>query len=114
MAKNCGAVTAADNCGVTRTVSSCGSCTSPQTCGGGGTANVCGGGGGGGGGGTCATAYSQANCHQYYQGVVVSSGGRKWTCANGNCMNCAGHASCAPGASGCPWGVVWTDSGTCN
>ncbi len=114
VAKNCGAVTAADNCGVTRTVASCGTCTSPQTCGGNGTANVCGGGSsGGGGGGSCASAYSQASCLLYYQGAVVSSGGRNWTCANGNCMNCAGHATCAPGASGCPWGVVWTDTGTC-
>jgi hypothetical protein len=114
VAKNCGSVTAADNCGVTRTVSSCGTCTSPQTCGGGGVPNVCSGGSGGGGGGTCGTAYSQAQCLNYYTGIVVSSGGRNYTCANGNCMNCAGHTTCAPGASGCPWGVVWTDNGSCS
>ena len=34
--------------------------------------------------------------------------------ANANCENCAGYASCAPGGSGCPWGVVWTDDGACN
>jgi hypothetical protein len=112
LAKNCGSVSGTDNCGAARTVSSCGTCTSPQTCGGGGTASVCG--GGSGGGGTCPTAYAQANCLTYYAGIQVSSGGRKWTCANGNCMNCSGYASCAPGASGCPWGAVWTDGGTCN
>jgi hypothetical protein len=122
--KNCGSVTAADNCGVTRTVSSCGTCTSPQTCGGGGTANVCGGGGGGSdagggadaGGGTasCATPYAQANCLSYVQGTRVSSGGHNWTCSNGNCANCASFSSCAPGGTGCPWGVVWTDDGACH
>jgi hypothetical protein len=109
LAKNCGSVTANDNCGTSRTVSSCGSCTSPQTCGGGGTANVC----GGGGGSSCSTAYAQGNCTTYVQGTQVSSGGHNWTCSNGNCANCAGYASCAPGGSGCPWGVVWTDNGTC-
>ena len=28
-------------------------------------------------------------------------------------MNCAGHATCEPGATGCPWGTVWTDGGSC-
>jgi hypothetical protein len=110
LGKNCGTVTANDNCGTSRTVSSCGTCTAPATCGGGGTANVC----GGGGSSTCATPYAQANCLTYAQGTKVSSGGHNWTCANGNCANCQGYASCAPGASGCPWGTVWTDNGACN
>jgi peptidoglycan/xylan/chitin deacetylase (PgdA/CDA1 family) len=109
LGKTCGAVTANDNCGASRTVSSCGTCTSPATCGGGGTANVC----GGGGTTTCATAYAQGNCLTYATGTVVSNGGHNWTCSNGNCANCAGYAACAPGGSGCPWGVVWNDSGVC-
>jgi hypothetical protein len=44
----------------------------------------------------------------------VSTGGHNWTCSNGNCANCAGYTSCAPGGSGCPWGAVWTDNGACN
>jgi chitinase len=103
--KNCGSIS--DGCSGTL---NCGSCTSPQTCGGGGTANVC----GGGGGSTCATAYSQGNCNTYVSGTQVSSGGHNWTCSNGNCANCAGYTTCAPGGTGCPWGTVWTDNGTCN
>jgi peptidoglycan/xylan/chitin deacetylase (PgdA/CDA1 family) len=110
LGKNCGSVTANDNCGKSRTVSSCGSCTAPQTCGGGGTANVC----GGGGTSSCFTPYAQANCLSYLQGTQVSSGGHNWTCSNGNCANCSGYASCAPGGSGCPWGTVWTDDGACH
>jgi hypothetical protein len=67
----------------------------------------------GGGGSTCATAYAQSNCLSYVQGARVSNLGHNWVCANGNCANCATTSSCAPGASGCPWGVVWTDQGTC-
>jgi peptidoglycan/xylan/chitin deacetylase (PgdA/CDA1 family) len=109
LGKNCGSVTANDNCGASRTVSSCGTCTAPSTCGGGGTANVC---------GTstappCATAYAQGDCLSYFDGIKVSSGGHNWTCSNGNCRNCATHTSCAPGGTGCPWGVVWTDNGVC-
>jgi subtilisin family serine protease len=110
LGKNCGTVTASDNCGTSRTVSSCGSCTSPQTCGGGGTANVC----GGGSGPACAAAYAQGNCLAYAVGTQVSSAGHNWTCSNGNCANCASFASCAPGGSGCPWGVVWADNGACH
>jgi hypothetical protein len=109
LAKNCGAVTAPDNCGATRTVASCGLCTSPQTCGGGGTSNVC----GSSGSGTCAARYAQSSCLAYYGTVRVSSGGRNWICVNDNCKNCATFATCAPGASGCPWGIVWTDAGAC-
>jgi peptidoglycan/xylan/chitin deacetylase (PgdA/CDA1 family) len=111
LGKNCGAVTAPDNCGKSRTVSSCGTCTAPKTCGGGGAANVC-----GSGSGTlpvCAPAYAQSNCLSYVQGVKVASAGHNWTCSNGNCANCATFTSCAPGGSGCPWGVVWTDAGAC-
>ena len=68
---------------------------------------------GGGSVGTCAPAYSQASCLTFATGSVVSHGGRNWTCANANCMNCATYAGCAPGASGCPWGAVWTDAGAC-
>ena len=113
LGKNCGSVTANDNCGTSRTVSSCGTCTSPATCGGGGTANVCGGGSSG-GCGTCYTAYAQGNCLTYGVNTHVSSGGHNWTCSNGNCANCSVDDTCAPGGSGCPWGVVWTDDGTCS
>jgi hypothetical protein len=102
---NCG--TLSDGCGGTLT---CGTCAAPQTCGGGGTPNVC----GGGGGTTCASAYLQGSCLTYSQGMQVSNGGHNWTCANANCANCAGYAACAPGGSGCPWGVVWADDGACN
>ena len=46
--------------------------------------------------------------------TIVSSGGSNWTCSNGNCMNCSGYTSCAPGGSGCPWGTVWTNDGACH
>jgi hypothetical protein len=46
-------------------------------------------------------------------GSQVSSGNHNWTCANANCTNCASNASCAPGATGCPCGAVWTDNGVC-
>jgi hypothetical protein len=106
--KNCGSVTGADNCGTSRTVSSCGSCTSPNTCGGGGTANVC-----GSNAPACQPAYAQNMCLTYFQSVKVSRNGHNWLCSNGNCANCATFASCAPGGTGCPWGVVWTDQGAC-
>jgi len=59
----------------------------------------------------CSSLYAQSNCLSYVQGTVVSFSGHNWECTNGNCANCATFASCAPGASGCPWGVVWTDRG---
>jgi hypothetical protein len=108
-AKNCGSLTANDNCGVSRTVSSCGSCASGQTCGGGGVANVC----SGGGSGSCGNAYAQDNCINYATGAVVSNDGRNWTCVSSNCRNCATYTGCAPGGTTCPFGVVWTDNGTC-
>ena len=107
--RNCGSVSGNDNCGVARTVSSCGGCASPQTCGGAGEPNVCGGSGGGG----CAAAYGQSACLTYNTGMVVSSGGRNWTCTTANCRNCATTSTCAPGGSSCPWGVVWSDTGFC-
>jgi hypothetical protein len=66
-----------------------------------------------GGGSRCATPYAQSNCLSYTPGTVVSSGGQNWKCA-GACANCGWVASCAPGASGCPWGAVWTSEGTCD
>jgi hypothetical protein len=37
-----------------------------------------------------------------------------YTCANSNCANAhSGNPSCYPGASGCPWGAVWTSNGAC-
>jgi hypothetical protein len=105
LVKNCGQVIDTDNCGQPRMVASCGTCASPQTCGGAGTANVC--------GVACSTPYAQPNCFSFQQGDQVSSGGHNWTCANGNCRNCAGDARCSPGGSGCPWGAVWTDLGPC-
>ncbi|HEX9294289.1 MAG TPA: glycoside hydrolase family 19 protein [Polyangiaceae bacterium] len=61
----------------------------------------------------CAPAYLQSNCNTYVQGTVVSLNSHNWTCSNGNCANCSIYGSCAPGASGCPWGTVWTDNGSC-
>jgi hypothetical protein len=103
--KNCGQVMNTDNCGQPRTVSSCGTCSSPQSCGGTGTANVC--------GAACFTPYANSNCLTYVLGTQVSSGGHNWKCSNGDCANCATFPTCVPGASGCPWGVVWTDLGPC-
>jgi uncharacterized protein YjbI with pentapeptide repeats len=108
--KNCGSFTAVDNCGATRTVADCGRCTSPLICAGGGTANVC----GSGAVGICYVPYAQSNCFAYQLGTQVSRNGHDWTCSSGNCMNCAGNPSCAPGASGCPWGTVWQDNGLCH
>jgi hypothetical protein len=71
-------------------------------------------GGSGGTGAACATPWAQASCTSYSAGIKVSRGGHNWTCANANCMNCATYTSCVPGASGCPWGAVWTDSGACH
>jgi hypothetical protein len=62
----------------------------------------------------CVTPYAQGNCLNYLQGTHVSSGGHNWTCSNGNCANCDTHPECAPGGTGCPWGVVWTDDGPCS
>jgi hypothetical protein len=61
----------------------------------------------------CFKRYAQGDCLTYLFGTQVSSGGHNWLCSNGNCANCAGFASCAPGGSGCPWGTVWTDLGAC-
>jgi hypothetical protein len=69
---------------------------------------------GGGSTTTCAAAFAKSSCLAYTTGTKVSRNGRNWTCANGNCMNCATYTSCEPGGSGCPWGTVWTDSGACN
>jgi hypothetical protein len=46
-------------------------------------------------------------------GQQVSNVGHNWTCNNANCRNCSTFPECAPGGTGCPWGVVWTDNGTC-
>jgi hypothetical protein len=76
---------------------------------------ACGGSTGGGGSTTtCASAFVKSNCPYYGAGTKVSRNGRNWTCAKGDCANCGGHTTCEPGATGCPWGTVWTDSGTCN
>jgi inhibitor of cysteine peptidase len=102
--KNCGSI--ADGCGKTL---SCGTCTAPQTCGGAGVANVC----GGGAGQACWTPYARSSCTSYQTGAQVSAKGHNWTCANFACMACAWYSNCAPGATGCRWGAVWTDSGAC-
>ena len=107
----CGAITANDNCGVSRTVASCGSCASPQTCGGGGVPNVC---GGGASSGTCSVAYARSSCLGFVAGSKVSRNGRNWTCTTANCRNCATQTGCEPGGLDCPFGVVWTDGGTCS
>src|SRR5207249_1933334 len=77
--------------------------------GGGGTTGA-----GGGGGGPCAPAYASSQCLGYAQGQMVSNGGHNYTCADANCRNCATVSTCEPGASGCPWGAVWTDNGPCH
>jgi hypothetical protein len=61
----------------------------------------------------CATSYSMGNCTSYVAATVVSDNGHNWTCAKQDCANCGTTSMCAPGASGCPWGVVWTDEGAC-
>ena len=62
---------------------------------------------------SCRPRFAQSDCLTYAAGVVISSGGDNWRCTNGNCANCATIASCFPGASGCPFGVVWQDQGVC-
>ena len=59
----------------------------------------------------CSSLFATSACSSYVQGTVVSKSGHNWQCANANCANCATFSSCAPGASGCPWGTVWTDKG---
>ena len=76
-------------------------------------ANVC----GSGSPAICFTPYAQSSCLSYTAGKQVSSGGRNWTCANANCSQCAVatyQTACAPGGTGCPWGVVWQDNGPCH
>jgi len=64
--------------------------------------------------GGCAVPYTQNSCLYYDTGTQVSRNGHNWTCYNANCRNCATYSSCAPGGSGCPWGTVWVDNGTCS
>ena len=78
-----------------------------------GTAGAPGGAGSTGNGGTCAPAYAKTACLNLAVGTKVSAAAHNWTCANGNCRNCDNVAACEPGATGCPWGVVWTDNGSC-
>jgi hypothetical protein len=66
-----------------------------------------------GGGVNCRPAYASFNCASYVPGTQVSNGGHNFSCNSTNCQNCGANASCAPGASGCPWGKVWTDNGSC-
>jgi hypothetical protein len=66
-----------------------------------------------GSGGSCLPAYAQSNCLAYIAGTRVSAKGDDWLCSNGNCSNCDTYSTCAPGGTGCPWGVVWTDLGPC-
>ena len=70
--------------------------------------------GGATGGGSCAAAYANGACLNLNVGTQVSSSGHNWTCNDANCRNCATYPACAPGASACPWGAVWTDNGSCN
>jgi hypothetical protein len=62
---------------------------------------------------TCRKAYSASACTTYTLGTEVSNSGHNWTCSNANCANCGSVSSCAPGATGCPWGTVWVDDGVC-
>jgi hypothetical protein len=61
----------------------------------------------------CAAAYAVANCLAYIIGAEVSMNSRNWICS-GACANCSTNSRCAPGRTGCPWGVVWTDDGACH
>jgi hypothetical protein len=61
----------------------------------------------------CGAPFAKAQCLSYVDGTVVFRAGHNWQCLNGNCRNCAGFASCEPGATGCPWGAVWSDVGSC-
>jgi hypothetical protein len=65
------------------------------------------------GGAACPPAYAQSNCLAYVTGIRVSANGDNWLCSNGNCANCNSYSTCAPGETGCPWGIVWTDLGPC-
>jgi hypothetical protein len=69
--------------------------------------------GGATGGGNCAAAYANGACLNLNVGSQVSASGHNYTCNDANCRNCATYPSCVPGASGCPWGAVWTDNGSC-
>src|SRR6185436_13314438 len=44
--------------------------------------------------GICSVPYAQSSCFAYQLGTQVSRNGHNWTCSSGNCMNCAGNASC--------------------
>ena len=61
----------------------------------------------------CQNPYSLDNCLDYMVGDTVLSGGHKWLCSVLDCENCATNPGCAPGGTGCPWGMVWMDQGTC-
>jgi hypothetical protein len=61
----------------------------------------------------CSVPYGRSRCVSLIPGDRVSKGAHNWRCSVLDCMNCAGTASCEPGASGCPWGVVWKDEGPC-
>lgn len=62
----------------------------------------------------CWQPYSTEGCFGYVLGTKVSFDGNNWLCSNGNCANCSWMTSCAPGGSGCPWGVVRTEEGPCS
>jgi hypothetical protein len=66
-----------------------------------------------GSGTSCKPAYLSSNCATYAAGTPVSRNGHNYTCANANCANCGSNSSCSPGATGCPWGAVWIDNGSC-
>ena len=61
----------------------------------------------------CSAPYRRSRCVSLTPGDRVSKGAHNWRCSALDCKNCAGNASCEPDASGCPWGVVWTDEGPC-
>jgi hypothetical protein len=62
----------------------------------------------------CRPIYQASNCATFQVGTQVSRNNHNYACANTNCKNCEASSACAPGASGCPWGNVWTDKGSCN
>jgi hypothetical protein len=70
--------------------------------------------GGATGGGTCAAAFVKTSCLNLTVGSKVSAGGHNWTCNNDNCRNCDNTPTCEPSELACPWGMVWTDNGSCN
>ena len=64
--------------------------------------------------GECGPAFATSACLDLTVGTKVSWGGHNYTCSDDNCRNCEDTPACAPSMSGCPFGAVWTDNGSCS